>query len=178
MDCTCIASLWCPKALYNSLQFTRTPLGAIQASFSCPFKHTTTAGGSNPNWEVGVWTINLSLIGQAALRPEPQPQSSSTRIANLVKHGREVTALTTKWCESLPDFTGSAAQMNECDDDAPEIALRKSKVTVVTSYGTHFSSRLACVIHLSLFPRCRSPIRQAQEMTNSHLSPLPQRDLK
>lgn len=39
-------------------------------------------------------------------------------------------------------FSESTAQMNECDA-APGIAWRKSKVTVVTSYGSDFSNRLA-----------------------------------
>lgn len=51
------------------------------------------------------------------------------------------------WFNISPSATSallseSATQMNECDA-APGIAWRKSKVAVVTSYGSHFSNRLA-----------------------------------
>lgn len=131
-----------PKALYNGLKFTHTPLGAIQALFSCP-------RAQHQDWDG--WGLNRQPLS-SALRPEQNSPNRDevdlNKYNRLDQTGRKVTAPATR-TESLPDsalFTEKAAQMNECDDAAPRIARRKSNVTVVTSYGAHFSSRLAFVM--------------------------------
>lgn len=138
------------QVLYNGPQFTHTPL-----------PKGTTADLDDLGFEPP--TSRLSA-------PRLEPQSKEGRgpcqhaPSNWIKLGERLQHLQQN--EASPSQTVRSSprallKWMSVTTLHPRIAWRKSKVTVVTSYGAHFNSRLACVMYLSLFPPRRSHIRQA-----------------
>lgn len=145
MGCTCIAPLWYPKHFTMACNSLTHHWEQFRLS-SLAQGHNTRTG------MVGVWAVNLSVLANPLYvlsHSLKRDEVDLNKYNQLDQTGRKVTAPATKGTESLSDsalFTEKGAQMNECDDAAPRIARRKSKVTVVTSYGAHCSSRLAYVM--------------------------------